>query len=113
MVKRQKFENARLLRAKEYEDGQTVIETGFIKSVKDVHTKFNEDEENSTKATISDEKTGETVAVFLNASSMNNLIDAFGDDDKEWINKAVRVVCNTDNYLDKEQLVVEAVTKTK
>lgn len=112
-MKRQKFENARLLRAKEFKDGDTVIATGFIKSVADVHTKFNEEGETSTKITISDEKSGETVAVFANVTSMNNLIEAFGDDDKHWIDESVKVVCNKENYLENLQLVIEPLTKSK
>jgi hypothetical protein len=110
---RKKFEQLPLLKAKDYKDGEVILKTAIIKDIREVHTKFNDEGENSTIFDIEDSDTNITYTMFINQSSMNNLIDAYGDDDSLWLNKLVSVVCNTDNYLKNKQLVVSPILSKK
>lgn len=52
-------------------------------------------------------QTGDKIyQVFVNAQSMSNLIDAFGDDDKKWKGESVTISKQRDKKYNKEMLVV-------
>lgn len=114
-MKRQKIELTPSLKAEDFSPDTVVIATGYIKSVNAVKTKFDDDSTTSTLITVTDDaekdKARADKGVFANMTSLNNCIDAFGEEDSAWIGRAVRVVCNKANYLNKKQLVVEAIKK--
>ena len=65
----------------------------------DIETKFGL----KTVATV--EKDGDKYNVFLNQTSLNNLIEAFGEDDALWLNK----VCDLKKEIDgkyKNEMIV-------
>lgn len=47
--------------------------------------------------------------VFLNATSKNNLIDAYGNDDKNWINRICNLKKEVDNHYHNEMIVFHPV----
>lgn len=52
---------------------------------------------------------GKEFNVFVNNFSMQNLIDAFGDEDKAWIGKVVSLVKEHDETYNTEMIVIKAV----
>ena len=50
-----------------------------------------------------------TFDVFVNNFSMQNLIEAFGEDDVQWIGKIVELKKQTDKKYNKEMIVIHAV----
>jgi len=111
-MKVQKIELKQSLKAEDYESDSVVIETAYIISVEAVKTKFNEDGETSTLMTLRDDsEEGEKAvkSMFVNMTSLNNCIDAFGDETTVWTGKAIKVVCNKDNFYKKKQLVIEPI----
>ena len=107
MTKRTKQEFNPTLKAEDYDSGKVVISSGIIDSVKERHTKFNEEGENSLIVSIKDQMGG-IVDIFLNQQGINNLVNAYGEEDGNWVGKQVRVTCNRDNYMKKKQLLIEA-----
>jgi hypothetical protein len=86
MTERTKSELLPTLKVSSVEDDENAIQLKDktqieILSLKDVATK------NGQKTIAVVEMNGEKVQVFVNATSMNNLIDAFGNDDKYFIGK--------------------------
>lgn len=112
-MKRQKQTITPALKADDFDTDSVVIATGYIREVKEVTTQFNEEGQTSTVINIEDDaekdKSKALKGVFANIQSKNNCIDAFGDDDSNWVGKAVRVICNKDNPYKKKQLVIQAI----
>lgn len=75
-----------------------------IKEVKDIETKFG-------KKTVITVQAGEEEVynLFVNSTSMNNLIDAFGDDDAMWIGKICNLVKGKNEKFENEMIVFEPV----
>lgn len=113
MAKRQKVELVPSLKAEDYKDGDTVISTGYIKSIENVKTKFDDEGTTSTILYIDDDAEKDiskrTKGIFMNTMSNNNLVDAFGEEDSIWLGKAVKVICNKQNSYNKKQLVIQAI----
>lgn len=99
-MKRQKIELKPALKAQDYKQDQIVKATCFIKEIIDVETKFGD----KTVITLDD---GDSV--FMNAESNNRLLERFGEEDKNWINKAVKITCEKDNTFNKLMLVVSPI----
>lgn len=97
MAKRQKIELRPALKAQDYNEGEVLKPTAFIKDIQDVDTKFGE----NTIITLDD---GDSV--FMNMRSNNNLVEKYGEEDKLWIGKGVRLVCETDKIFSKKMLVL-------
>jgi hypothetical protein len=112
-MKFQKIELIPSLKAEDYDDGALVIATGYIKDVQAVKTKFNDEGTTSTIIFITDEaETNPKIkdkGVFTNSYSINNLIDAYGEESGLWIGKAVKVSCNKNNFYKKKMLLIEAL----
>lgn len=112
-MKLQKIELKQSLKAEDFDADADAIATAFIKNVEEVKTKFNEEGEKSLLMTIEDvteeDAKKQIKSLFINMTSLNNCIDAFGDDTKLWIGKSIKVVCNKENFYNKKQLVVEAI----
>lgn len=79
------------------EHEQSVYE---IMRVADVPTKFND----KIVITLKDGDTNYNV--FVNAKSNNNLIDAFGKDDKRWIGQFVKLSLEKDKKFNKHMIVI-------
>lgn len=101
MTKREKQELTPTLKV---EDGFKGMAKAEIISVRNIDTKHGE----KVLMTISDSD-GKPHNVFLNVASMNNLIDAFGDEDDSWIGKMVTLTLETDEHYNKEKIVVQAL----
>jgi len=86
-------ENARL-----FKDMQVVLE-----SVKDINTKHGE----KVVATVLAGE--ERLQVFVNQTSMNALIDAFGDNDENWTGKIINLKKKKDKKYSQEMIVFEPV----
>lgn len=87
MAKRKKTELLPTFKPKSDGEDLTVVleEDKQVKiiAVKDVSTKHGD------KIVATVELDDKRYNVFLNATSQNNLIDAFGDDDERWIGKLI------------------------
>ena len=99
-MKRKKIELKPCLKAQDFTDGQIVKATVFIKEVVDVQTKFGDN-------TILYFDDGDSI--FMNATSTNNLINAFTEEDTLWLNKPIRVVCKKDPVFSKNMLIAEPI----
>jgi hypothetical protein len=99
-MKRQKIELKPALKASNFKENELIKATVFIKEINDVETKFGD----KTIITFDD---GDSV--FMNAMSNNLLVDKYGQDDKLWINKAVKLTCEKDAMFDKLMLVVTPI----
>ena len=77
----------------------TIVETA------DVETKFGE----SFKVVLNNQEHGLTFDVFVNNFSMHNLINAFGEDDVQWIGKFVNLTKEVDKKYNKQMIVIHAV----
>ena len=75
-----------------------------ILSVVDVETKFGD----KVIANLDSEELGE-FAVFINNYSMEKLIEAYGNDDKNFIGKVVELAKETDSNFNKEMIVLNPV----
>lgn len=114
-MKRKPKEINQCLKAKEYinkPDG-TVVLTGTINSIKDIETKFDKkDDEGKTVITIKTHDEEEIlIDVFVNNFSMTNLVKAFGEEDKHWINKQVMVTKETDKTFNNPMLIIRENTE--
>jgi hypothetical protein len=101
-MKRKKIELKPCLKAQDFQDGQIVKVTTFIKEVVDVETKFGDN-------TIIYLEDGDSV--FMNATSLNNIINAYGEEDSLWIGKPIRVICKKDPVFSKNMFIIEPIIK--
>ena len=101
-MKRQKKELLDTLKADNYKLGG-VVEQADIGAVKDLETN------NYGTKTIMQFLTaeGEQKQVFLNSYSVNNLIDAFGEEDKRWVGETITIVCEEEPKFKKKMLIVK------
>ena len=99
-MKRTKIELKPALKAQDFAENQVIKVTCFIKDIVDVETKFGD-------KTIINFDDGDSV--FMNAESNNRLIARYGDDDANWINKAVKLTCERDKVFNKLMLVVTPI----
>lgn len=106
MAKRQKRELIQSLKVQDYNLKDTAIPSAIIVSISDVKTKFDNDDEKSEVLAFKDESDDETKSVFINAKSINNLIDTFGDNDELWIGKKIKVVVEKNDFFNKNMFVV-------
>lgn len=98
MAKRQKNELSHTLKASDFKKPVK----GVISKIEDIDTKYGE----KTILTFTVEGDEKPYSVFLNADSQNNLIDAFGDDDENWLNKPIEIKKEKDETFEKDKLVV-------
>ena len=99
-MKRTKIELIPALKAQDFKEGEVIKATAFIKELTEVETKFGD----KTIVTFDDKS-----SVFMNAVSNNLLIDKYGDDDKLWLNKAIRLSCERDAVFNKLMLVITPI----
>jgi hypothetical protein len=97
---RKKIELRPALKAQDFTEGQVIKATAFIKEIFDVETKFGD----KTIITLDDNDN-----VFMNTESNNRLVEKYGENDVNWINKAVRVSCEKDKVFNKLMLVVTPI----
>lgn len=97
MTKRTKIELRPALKAQDFTEGQIIKQSVFIKDINDVETRFG----NNTIISFDD---GDSI--FMNNSTLNNMIDKYGEEDKNWIGKGVRLVCEVDKVFSKKMLVL-------
>lgn len=104
MTKRQKQELNATMKINPSKEDELSIPfeetTATIESVRDLDTKHG----NKTVTTLNDGK--KSFDVFLNNMSINNLIDAYGDEDQEWIGKNVQVSKEKCERFDNEMIVL-------
>lgn len=105
MVKRKKSELVDALKASDLKTDWE-IKDAEITEVKDVKTKFSDNER--VVISFQDVKDDVKFAVFVNQKSLNNLIDAFGEDDKKWIGEHCKLSLETDEKFGKKMIVIEA-----
>jgi hypothetical protein len=84
-------------------DDEPNFESVEIMDVKDIETRYGD----KLVLTIDD---GETkFDVFCNQTSENNLIDSFGENDKDWIGKFVKITTEEDEKYKKKMIVITAI----
>lgn len=114
-MKREKFVLTPTLKAEDYEPDTVVIETGYIKDIQAVKTRFDDESTTSTVIVITDEsekdRSKADKGIFANTASINNLIDAYGEEDHLWKGKPVKVTCDKNNFYKKKAFVITAKTK--
>jgi len=99
-MKRTKIELKPALKAQDFAENQVIKVTCFIKDIIEVETKFGD----KTIITFDDDD-----SVFMNAESNNRLIEKYGNDDSNWLNKAVKLTCEKDKVFNKLMLVVTPI----
>lgn len=103
-------------KAKEINKTMKIIATGedsiafkemqvVIKGIEDVDTKFGI----KAKAVLENQAEDLTFDVFLNNFSMQNLIDAYGEDDSSWVGQIVDLKKEIDGMYKKEMIVLHPV----
>jgi hypothetical protein len=104
MTKRTKSEMLDTLKA---DDEDIILNLGDMQiiSIKDIDTKYGE----KTVITLEEVNSDKKVQVFVNAVSMNNLIDAYGEEDKKYIGKNVKLTIEIDEKFNKKMIVIHAV----
>ena len=81
---------------------------------KDMQVKINGDIQQTTKygektiLTIED-SSGKKYNLFLNTKSINNLLEAFGEDSENWKGKLANLRKEKDSYYNKDSIVVYGV----
>ena len=100
-MNREKSEILETLKA----ENKPEIANAEILKVKDVPTKY------GTKQvlTIQDTDAEAKFDLFLNTTSMNNLIDLFGNDDNLWLGKVVKISTEVDEKFGKNMIVVSGI----
>lgn len=76
-----------------------------IVAIEDVETKFGK----NTKAVLENQTDNLTFDVFLNNFSMQNLVEAFGEEDTTWKGQIVNLKKELDSVYKKEMIVVYPV----
>ena len=76
-----------------------------IVSVQDVPTKTYGTKTTLTLYCLNDDL---KYTVFINAVSMNNLVDAFGKNDDKWKDKTVKLSLEKDKKYNKDMIVIKA-----
>lgn len=112
MTKRKKLEILPTLKVEPKKNDELAIKfseeyaTDYIlDDVEDVGTQYGD----AVKLRLTRRSDETRVSVFVNATSMNNLIDAFGDDDTKWRGKVVKLSKQQSKGYDNEALIVDAV----
>ena len=98
MAKRQKNVMSHTLKASDFDKP---VE-GIISKIEDLETRYGD----KTLLTFTIDGKEEPYSVFLNNDSLNNLIDAFGGDDENFLKKKIQIKKEKDENFDKEKLVV-------
>ena len=85
------------------EDGFEGLDECKVVKVKTINTKHGD----KTVATVEHRQNKKDVRndVFLNQLSINNLIDAFGEDDESWIDQKIKLVVEKDPQFNKKCIV--------
>lgn len=73
----------------------------IVDNITDISTKFGD---KSVLTAI--DKDGKRFNIFLNTMSINNLIEAFGENSDRWITKEFTLKKEKDSYYNKDALVV-------
>ena len=76
-----------------------------IVSTEDIETKKFGDK---VKANLNNEEFKD-FSVFVNNTSLNNLIEAYGNDDENWVGKVVELTKNVDETFKSDMIVLNPV----
>lgn len=109
------------LKAKDYikEIDGTVITTGTITTIRDIPTKYdkkNKQGESEEKTVLTFNENTENKEqilkdVFVNNFSLTCLCESFGNDDKNWIGKQIKITKETDKTFNNIMLVIRENTE--
>ncbi len=80
-----------------------------ILKVEDVETKYDKGDQKKTKVVLENAKEELLFEVFINNFSMQNLCEAYGNEDEKWIGNLVDLKEEVDKKYNKKMIVIHAV----
>ena len=102
-MERKKQELMETLKVK---DGFKGMANAEIVSLEDIDTKHGR----KTVMSVKDAE-GKEHQLFVNVTSMNNLIDAFGGDDTKWPGNIIKLDVEKNEHFDTDMIVVSGLTQ--
>lgn len=102
-------EKTNILPTLKVEDGFKGIAKATIQKVKDLETTYGE----KVVIDIRNLKDNKEYSVFLNDESKNNLIDGYGKDDSDWLNKEIKLDVVKDKNYSKDKILITVLKDEK
>jgi len=110
MTKREAKKILPTMKAELTESNEEKLELAFVECQAEIISVVDTDTKHGEKVVcgLKNDDLGE-FSVFLNNFSMQNLIEAFGDDDKKWLGKLVDLTKEEDKKYKKDMIVLNPV----